>query len=208
MKRFVLIFILIVLGYCSSIFSAENAVDKGSKIISLNGYFLYQTGDLYDTGNKSILTTYVSPSLFFFTSKNFYIGPEFLFYNQSIYNSQETQVGIGPRIGFILNPAAAENEKSYALYYFSIFTTFTRVTTSQTIYGYSYDGSYRPYDYETKSNKLSYGLQIGSYNMVQSHFALDFNLRLFADKNNRENSTVDKTGFTIMLGFGVVGFSF
>lgn len=208
MKRFFILITFIILIMCTSAFAADNAIDKGSKIIGVTGYLMHQSGELYESNGKASLITYIAPNFSFFTSKGVYLGPEILFQTQSSYNFEVSQFGVGPRIGFILNPAAAEkNNKQFSLYYFSLFAMFSRLTTTQTSYYYNYYP--QPYTIKLESNNLTFGVQVGTYNMIQSHFALDFNLRLFVDKNNVINSKhYDETGFTVMFGLGLVGFSF
>ena len=203
-----ILFISIVLLLASKSFSAENAIDKGSYIMGLSGYLVHQSGELYEVNKKSRISINVTPAFYYFFKPGIYIGPEIVFEGQTYDDYDISKFGLGPRIGFILNPKAAEeNKDQYSLFYFSIFTTISRLQVTETIYPYYYD-YYSPYSYKQESTNLSFGFQFGTYSMVKSHFALDFNLRAFVDKNNIKNSSYDRTGYTILLGLGVVGFSY
>ena len=205
---------IIFLITCSA-FATELIISKGSKIIGVSGYFMQQSGDLYGVNNKKIITTHIAPNIFFFVSKGIFFGPEVMYFQHSRYNYKEKQYGIGPRIGFILNASAASNNlRQYSLFYFSLFTTYSKQSIEETIWAPSYSGYSGPYDFISDSRKFTYGLQLGVYNMIKSHFAIDVNLRLSVDKNNLRlrnyysYSDRDMVGYTIMLGLGVVGFNY
>ena len=201
---------LVVLVLSSLSFAADSAVDKGSKIVKVNASILYQDGDLYESGAEGQTTINFAPSFLFFTGKGVFFGPEFRYASYHNNAVDVFEVGIGPQLGFILNPKTAQQVNSnYALYYLSFSAQYYRSESEE--FGYYYDYYYGysyPYSYEVESNTVSLGASLGLFNMVAKHYALDINIKFSLDFNNRINSSKDENGHSLMIGFGLAGFSF
>ncbi|KAA3633233.1 MAG: hypothetical protein DWP97_09515 [Calditrichaeota bacterium] len=201
---------LIIIILSGSAYAAKSATDKGCKIVKVNASILYQDGDLYETGAKGQTTINLAPSFLFFTGKGVYLGPEFRYnsYHNNTYDYSE--IGIGPQLGFILNPKTALQQNSnYSLYYLAFTAQYYRTTSEEQSYYYDYYYGYSyPYSYEVESNTISLGTTLGLYNMVATHYALDINFKLSVEFNNRTGSSQDETGYSLLVGFGLAGFSF
>ncbi len=121
MKRLLLVSLLLV-GFASMSYAAENPVDQGSIMLSGSVYFSSLSGDLYEVDGDALTTIGVDPTLGYFVVPSVMIGGVVDFANISQGDESMSVVGAGPMVGYFFDMTKAEVKGSIYPYIIGFFT--------------------------------------------------------------------------------------
>lgn len=199
MRSFAVILLVGVFLTCAA-FGGEYPVDKGSTMIS--GVFsVYNAGgDLYEDSKGNAFTTFTfSPSIFTFVTPNFALGSQFSYVHISQGNWVETQLAIGPKVGYF---SGDPDSKVYPF----LVVGFDYLEKSYGIAYYRYE-----YDYAAKSKVTASGTRFffsaGLSLMASSHLGIIWEVTYNIDRV-KEEPYDRQSGRTFGTNIGLAGFLF
>ncbi|MFZ5980980.1 MAG: outer membrane beta-barrel protein [Candidatus Zixiibacteriota bacterium] len=204
MRRTLIIIAITLLA--TTVLAAENPTDKGSMILNGNASFTSISGDEL-TGDESITTINIIPTLGFFIAPNIMIGADLEYIKVSYADASASSFGIGPTVGYYFNMDPMRMDAKGAIYpYIKGFFIWT--TTSPDLEeGTEIDGETISSDMKLKTT--TYGFEGGMVFMLSNTVGADFNLRYSFDSykmeaDGEESDSID--GNTLNIGVGITAF--
>lgn len=208
MKKLLIITAILLLS--TVVFAAENPTDKGSLLLNGNASFTSISGDEL-TGDESVTTINIIPSLGYFIAPNIMIGADLEYVKASYADVSASSFGIGPTVGYYFNMDPMRMESKGAIFpYVKGFFIWT--TTSPDLdEDIEFDGEVISADDDMpKLKTTTYGLEGGLVFMLSNSVGADFSLRYSFDSYKVDVPDVDDEesvdGNTLNIGVGITAF--
>lgn len=194
-KQLLLGLVIVALGVTAT--AQENPIDKGSWFLGGHVFFMSQGGDLYKVGDESPTTFSLAPEFGYFISPGLFIGAMVDYTQYKIGELKNTDIGVGPVVGYYFNLDKARTDVKGSVYpYIKAFFNYMSTKVENGVD-------------EMKLTGTEIGGMAGINFLLSEAVALDLGVMFSADNAKPEVNGVEgesSSGTSMQIGAGVTYF--
>lgn len=188
---------LVILAFAVTATAQENPIDKGSWFLGGHVFFISQGGDLYKVGDESPTTFSLAPEFGYFISPGLFIGAMVDYTQFKIGERKNTDIGVGPIVGYYFNLDKARTDVKGSIYpYIKAFFNYMSIKEEDGVD-------------EEKWTGTQIGGMAGINFLLSEAVALDLGVMFSADNAKPEVNGVEgesSSGTSMQIGAGVTYF--